>query len=156
MATRNYSSVSPVASLSAAISDTDTTITVSSTGPWPAAPFTLILDYDDPDEEVVEVTSKNGTNNFFTITRGVDGTAAKSHPLGAVVVHGVSARDFAEVNTFINTVPTISLQPSAPSSPSDGDIWIDSDSSADTLNPADYVLKSELPEPISAFLLMGA
>ena len=97
MTARNYSSTTPAAVLLSSISDTDLSITITNYGDvWPAAPFTMILDYDTASEEVVEVTSKNGTNNFFTVTRGVDGTTAKSHSAGAGVVHGVSARDFTE------------------------------------------------------------
>jgi hypothetical protein len=56
----------------------------------------------------MEVTAVAGTT--FTVTRGVDGTTAVEHGAGASVRHGVSARDFREPNTFINTpIPNGSL-----------------------------------------------
>ena len=97
MALRNYSNTTPNVTLVNAIDATAVFITLSNNvDAFPAAPFTLIFEPDTVDEEVVEVTSKNGTNNFFTITRGVDGTTAKSHSAGASAIHGVSARDFTE------------------------------------------------------------
>jgi hypothetical protein len=56
-------------------------------------------------------------------------------------------------------IPTY-YQDSAPTSPVTGAVWVDSDSTASSLNQNDYVLKSEIdayaPQPLSAFLLMGA
>jgi hypothetical protein len=105
MALRNYSNTTPTVTLSAGITDSDTTISLSNgTDVFPSAPFTLVIDPDGADEEVVEVTTKNTASNF-TVTRGVDGTTGKAHGISTVVIHGVSARDFAEANSFINATP---------------------------------------------------
>lgn len=57
-------------------------------------PFTLIIDPDETNEEVVEVT--NIVGNTFTITRAVDSSNLVAHTATSKVRHGVSARDYAE------------------------------------------------------------
>ena len=95
--TRNYSSTTPIVTLTGSVSDTDTNLLLSNVDDvFPAAPFTMILEPDSANEEVVEVTSKNGSANLFTVTRAVDGTTGKAHASGASAIHGVSARDFQE------------------------------------------------------------
>lgn len=80
---------------------TDTSITVDSAAGFPTQyPYTLILDPDQATEEVVEATAAAG--NVITLTRGIDGTTAVAHAAGAVVYHGVSARDPREANEHIN------------------------------------------------------
>jgi hypothetical protein len=97
MALRNYSSTTPKVLLSVACDDSIGFITLSNVDDvFPAPPFTLILEDGTANEEIVEVTSKNSTSNFFSVTRGVDGSTAKAHAQGVEVIHGVSARDFRE------------------------------------------------------------
>jgi hypothetical protein len=62
-------------------------------------PFTLILDPDTSNEEVVEVTSITTINSTYVITRAVDSSNLSAHSVGAVVKHGVSARDYADSRT---------------------------------------------------------
>ena len=101
MARRYYSSVAQRTSLTADITNSQTTIVVGAVTGFPASyPYTLIIDQDTINEEVVEVASRSGTT--LTVTRGVDGTSGVAHSAGAVVNHGVSARDFDEPNAFIN------------------------------------------------------
>ena len=101
MARRYYSSTAARTTLAAGIDDTTTTVGVAAVSGWPSSfPYTLIIDQDTVNEEIVEVTARSGTT--LTVTRGVDGTSAVSHDSGAVVNHGVSARDFDEPNAFIN------------------------------------------------------
>jgi len=57
-------------------------------------PFTLIIDPDLDTEEVVTVTA--ATTNVYTITRGSDSSNIALHNTGAVVKHGVSARDYSD------------------------------------------------------------
>lgn len=95
MSLRNYSSVSPNSTLASGISAGDTSVTLTHDESFfPTVPFTLILDVDTVNEEIVDVTAKSGS--VYTITRAVDGTTAKAHNAGAAAVHGVSGRDFAE------------------------------------------------------------
>lgn len=101
MARRYYSSSAADTTLSGSITAGATSITVGSITGFPVSyPYTLILDPGTASEEVVSVTAGTGTN--LTVTRGQDGTTALSHTGGAVVRHGVSARDFDEPNAHVN------------------------------------------------------
>ena len=114
MGLRNYSNTTPNVTLRHTIDAAAVYITcTNSTDVFPDAPFTLILEPDTVNEEVVEVTSKNGTENIFTITRGIDGTTAKSHSAGASAIHGVSARDFAEAVKSTDVLQIVELTQAA-------------------------------------------
>ena len=92
---RYYSSVARRTTLTADINSSTTSITVAAATGFPATtPYTLILDQDTVNEEIVTVTSRSGTT--LTVTRGVDGTTGVAHTAGASVEHGVSARDYAD------------------------------------------------------------
>lgn len=98
---RNYSSTAVATTLTAGINNSVTSIAVAATTGFPVSyPYTLIIDPDLATEEVVTVTAGGGLN--LTVTRGSDGTSAQSHSLGAVVKHGVSARDFSEPQQHID------------------------------------------------------
>jgi uncharacterized membrane protein len=96
---RNYSNVAEETALSTGINSSDTSITVGSNTGYPSVPYTILIDPGLATEEVCEVTAVVGTT--WTITRGVDGTAASSHDSGAVVVHGYSARDLRDIQDHI-------------------------------------------------------
>lgn len=92
---RYYSSNAVETTLTAGVSDSATTITVASATGYPGSfPFTVHVDLGTSSEEIMTVTNVSGLN--FDVTRGVDGSSAVSHGLGATVIHGVSARDFTE------------------------------------------------------------
>jgi hypothetical protein len=59
-------------------SATATTLTVTSSGGFPAAPFAVIIDHEE-----LEVTDVNGTT--WTVTRGINGTTIASH-LGTITI----------------------------------------------------------------------
>lgn len=93
--TRFYSSTARKTTLVSGINSTDTSITVALASGYPTSyPFTVIIDKDTVDEELVECTNVSGT--ILTITRGVDSTTAVAHSAGAQVEHGFSGRDFRE------------------------------------------------------------
>jgi len=102
---RNYSATAIQTTLvnsitAAATGDTTTSVAVVSVSGFPSTvPYTLILDPDGSKEEVVTVTA--ATSTTLTITRGQDNTAALSHAAGTAVRHGVSAREFKELQTHI-------------------------------------------------------
>jgi hypothetical protein len=122
MARRFYSSVAQRTALAVGVNDSVGTLIVDGVTGWPAStPYTLIIDVDTVLEEIVEVTARSGTT--LTVTRGVDGTTAKTHDAGADVRHGVSARDFFEKNQ-------IYYQASEPTNAGIGDMWVDSDETA--------------------------
>jgi hypothetical protein len=98
---RYYSSVAQDTSLTGNISSGSGSMTVAATTGFPTSyPFTLAVDYDTPSEELVSVTNVAGLT--LTITRGVDGTSAQSHNVGAVVRHVISAQDIREVQQHIS------------------------------------------------------
>ena len=111
MARRYYSSTAQRTTLSAPCTDVAGTITVSALTGYPGStPYTIVVDADTVNEEVMTVTNVAGTT--LTVTRGVDGTSAVAHSAGAVVQHGVSARDFDEPNAFLNagTLPLVTAK----------------------------------------------
>ncbi|MEW2080068.1 hypothetical protein AB0941_42410, partial [Streptomyces sp. NPDC013433] len=98
---RNYSSVAQGVKLAASCNAVATQITVDSVSGLPtAAPYTLLLDYGTPQEEIVTVTAFSGT--ALTIKRAEDGTGATAHSAGAEVRHGLTARDLREPQLHIN------------------------------------------------------
>lgn len=106
MVTRYYSSVAAETTLTSSINNSATSIAVGSTVGLPAlTPFTLAIDYEGATEELVEVTSVMGTN--LTVTRGIDGTSATSHNVGARVRHVSSGRDFADSRAHENSVTAV-------------------------------------------------
>ena len=102
---RNYTATAIETSLSAAIAastqggTTTSFIVVSNSGYPTTYPFTLIVDPDTSKEEVITVNSGSGTT--YSVTRGQDNTQAVAHSAGVVVRHGVSAREFKELQTHI-------------------------------------------------------
>ena len=92
---RYYSSTAAKTTLSVAIDSASTSLQIATASGLPSQyPFTLILEKDTANEEIVNVTALVGT--AYTIVRGQDGTTAKAHNIGAIIEHGVSARDFTE------------------------------------------------------------
>jgi hypothetical protein len=92
---RYYSSTAAKTTLAVAIDSVSASIQLATASGLPSQyPFTLILEKDTANEEIINVTGLVGTN--YTVTRGQDGSTAKAHNIGAIVEHGVSARDFTE------------------------------------------------------------
>lgn len=98
---RYYSSVAQDTTLTGNISSGSGSMTVGATTGFPGSyPFTLAVDYDTPSEELVSVTNVAGLT--LTITRGIDGTSAQAHNVGAVVRHVISAQDIRETQQHIS------------------------------------------------------
>ena len=129
MALRYYSSTAERTSLTALVTNVQTTMAVSAITGFPSSkPYTIIIDQDTVNEEVVEVTGNTGLT--LTITRGVDGTSAVEHSNGATVNHGITARDLREPNTHIDTPVlhvTVVTSGTRPGSPVAGQIIYESD-----------------------------
>jgi hypothetical protein len=102
---RYYSNTAALSTISTSggISTGATEVAFSTTTGFPSQyPYTLRLDPDTANEELISVTGpKGGSPGVYLITRAQDGTTAKSHAQGAPVVHGVSARDFQEAQNHI-------------------------------------------------------
>ena len=102
MSRRYYSSVAAATTLTASLTAGGVDAYVVATTGFPATmPFTVILEQNTANEEVATVTALVGLH--LTITRGVDGSVGVAHAIGATVIHGVSARDFDEPNSHVNT-----------------------------------------------------
>jgi hypothetical protein len=99
MAIRNYVNGAPLLTLNSSINTVAVTLSVSSTSGYPAAPFTIALERGTINEEVVLCTSLTATT--FTVTRGYDGTTAKSHGSAAVVEHTTTAADYLDANAHV-------------------------------------------------------
>jgi len=109
--TRLYSSVSVETTLQSGINGTQTTITVPSTtaaslllgGVSLAAgnvdQFTVAIDPDTANEEIVFITANSGAN--FTIVRARSGTSGIAHNSGALVRHVMTSNDLDYFNTAI-------------------------------------------------------
>jgi len=107
---RYYSNIAQAATLAnpGGISSGTTTLILSSTNGLPTQfPFTLRIDPDTANEELVDVLSGAGTSGSpYSINRAYDGTTAKSHSFGAPVVHSGSAADLSQPQVHIaNNTP---------------------------------------------------
>jgi len=92
---RYYSSTAAKTTLSSAVDSSSASIQLAAPSGLPSQyPYTLILEKDTANEEIVQVNSVVGAS--YGVTRGVDGSTAKAHGVGASVEHGVSARDFTD------------------------------------------------------------
>lgn len=110
---RYYSNTAVLTTLAnvGGISTGATEITPASTTGFPGQyPYTLRLEPDTSNEELVTVTGpKSGAPGTLVITRASDGTTAKTHAAGSPIVHGVSARDFQEPQNHIATTTVASV-----------------------------------------------
>lgn len=104
--TRRYYRNGQATALTAPMDAVQTSLEVDQASSFPTQfPYTLIVDPNGVLEEVVEVSNAVGTT--LTVTRGVDGTTASAHSAGAIVFHGVSARDHDETNAHVNATTNI-------------------------------------------------
>ena len=110
--TRKYSSISVQTTLAASISNSATSMIVASgtgsalMGGVTLAPgnvdiFTVALDVDTQNEEIVYVTNVSGDS--LTIVRAQAGTSAISHTAGASVKHVLSSADLIYFNNAIQS-----------------------------------------------------
>jgi len=100
---RNYKSTVTARTLSTAvISTTATSIFLSDTSALPTYPFTLVLDPDTTNEEIVTVTGAGGGTGELVVTRAQDGTTGKTHSIvTGAVRHMITARDLQEPQDHI-------------------------------------------------------
>jgi hypothetical protein len=109
VARRLFAGAAVQTTLVSSISAADVTISITADVGWPtgAEEFFVVIEPDQANEEKVLVT-RSGTvlTALSTAKRGVDGTAASSHPAGSVVYPCVSATDLNEANTLTSTLTT--------------------------------------------------
>lgn len=102
---RNYSSTAVATTLASAISSSDTSMTLAAATGLPSVPFTLVLDPDSANEEIVTVTARSGTS-VSAMSRGQESTTARSHASGVVVKHMVTGRDLQDAQDHIANTTT--------------------------------------------------
>lgn len=102
MARKYFSNTAVATTLSANISNSDSSLTVASSTGYPAVPFTLAINAGTSSEEIIKVGAKSGTT-FSTLTRGYNGTTARAHTSGASVKHVAVAEDFDNLYTHTHT-----------------------------------------------------
>ena len=102
MTARRYTDNAPVATLTASIGSTDTSITVSSLSGFPTSfPYFATLDLGTSSAEVVQVTGATGST--ATVVRNVNGLGSFSHTgTSGTFTHTVVAQDLQEANDHIN------------------------------------------------------
>jgi hypothetical protein len=89
---RTYSNTAVQTTLVSGITAADLSLTVADATGYPAAPFAIVVDVGSAtSEEVMLVTTKAGA--VFTVTRAYDGTTAKAHAAGALIIHAAIADD---------------------------------------------------------------
>lgn len=105
MTLRHFSNTSSAVKINqgGGIGTGDLSFVVDSVATLPVAPFTAGIERGvSGQEEIVLVTAINGGTSTLTVTRGYDGTTAKTHPNGAAVQHSVAAIDYTEANAHVN------------------------------------------------------
>jgi hypothetical protein len=114
--TRKYSSISVETTLQTGIGSGDTTMTVPSSGAATLLlggvslaagnvdQFTVVLDPDTANEEIVFITDVSGAS--FTINRAEAGTAAVAHLSGAVIRHSLTSDDLTYYTAGVDNAAT--------------------------------------------------
>jgi hypothetical protein len=109
------------------------------------------------DDSISDADIKSTANIAAT---KVQGTIPSGGATGQALVKNSGTNYDAVWGTIAGAV----YQTTAPSTPSVGQVWVDSDAAGSTLNQNDYVLISAIqgyveqyaPKPLDSFLLMGA
>ena len=104
MGRREYQGAAAPTTITSNISNTATSLTLTSTTGWPTGTFSLVIDPGLAGEEKMLATSRSGSTVTIT-TRGYDGTTASNHLAGAIIYPSPTAIDFDEANNLIN-LPT--------------------------------------------------
>lgn len=114
--TRKYSSISVETTLQTGIGTSETTITAPSSsavtlllgGVSLAAgnvdQFTVVIDPDTANEEILFVTGVSGAN--MTVVRARAGTAAVAHTSGAIIRHSLTSDDLTYYTTGVDSAAT--------------------------------------------------
>jgi hypothetical protein len=92
---RNYTSTLDAKTLALAMNSSVTTMQLNNLTGIPAYPFTLVIEPDTTNEEIVTALSLDA-GTTVNITRAQDGTTAVSHAIGSEVRHMITARDLQE------------------------------------------------------------
>lgn len=102
---RNYSSIASEKTLADPLTSSGTTVQISDVNGFPAAPFTLVIEPDTVREEIVTVTTVDGTQ--LTLSRGEEGTSAVAHDEGTTARHMITGRDLQDAQDHINSTENV-------------------------------------------------
>jgi hypothetical protein len=90
---RFYSSTAIKTTITGSINTTATSITLASISGYPTSfPFSIVLEKDTANEEIISVTAITGST--YTAVRAFDGTTGRTHAAGTTAEHAVSAIDY--------------------------------------------------------------
>lgn len=103
MARREYQGAATPTTITGSITNSATSLTLTSSTGWPTGSFSFVIDPGLAGEEKVLATSRSGATVTIT-TRGYDGTTAASHNAGAVIYPVPSAIDFDEANSLVSGI----------------------------------------------------
>jgi hypothetical protein len=92
---RNYTSTLDAKTLALSMNSSVTTMQLNNLTGIPAYPFTLVIEPDTTNEEIVTALSLDA-GTTVNIARAQDGTSAVSHAIGSEVRHMITARDLQE------------------------------------------------------------
>jgi hypothetical protein len=102
---RNYRSTMDAKSLLAGMNISVTTMELNNIIGIPAYPFTMVIEPDTANEEIVTVSSLSA-GTTVNVVRGQDGSSAVSHDPGSTVRHMITARDLQEPQDHIVNTTT--------------------------------------------------
>jgi len=92
---RNYTSTLDAKTLALSMNSSVIKMQLNNLTGIPAYPFTLVIEPDTTNEEIVTALSLDA-GTTVNIARAQDGTSAVSHAIGSEVRHMVTARDLQE------------------------------------------------------------
>jgi hypothetical protein len=92
---RNYTSTLDAKTLALAMNSSVIKMQLNNLTGIPAYPFTLVIEPDTTNEEIVTALSLDA-GTTVNIARAQDGTSAVSHAIGSEVRHMITARDLQE------------------------------------------------------------
>jgi hypothetical protein len=97
---RNYVSNLDAKSLGISMNNSVTTMQLNNLTGIPTYPFTMVIEPDTANEEIITVTSlASGTT--VNVLRGQDGSIAVAHDSGSQVRHMITARDLQDPQNHI-------------------------------------------------------
>lgn len=106
---KTFAGGAPAATVSGALTDSATSLTLSAATGWPSAdtnPFVAVIDRGTASEEKILVGARTG-NACSSITRGYDDTTALAHDDGATIEHVLDASTIDQVNRLANLMDTV-------------------------------------------------
>ncbi len=106
MLSHNFSNLAVPMTITASMTNVQTTMQLNSLAGLPAYPYFLVIDRANSSIEVVQVTSLNA-GTTVNVVRGYGDTSPILHTSGAEVLHMAPAEFFTEVLAAVNNAPVV-------------------------------------------------